>query len=142
MAIDDNLYAGENVLSRLHPSAWNYFWVYLIGVVLILTLACSPIGILVLIWAYMDSHATTYLITDRRLMREVGIMGKATSSTIYQKITDIHSSQSAIQSMLGIGDISINTAGGEGPEINIRGIGDMPSIKKEIEQAWAGGAKA
>lgn len=137
MAIEDNLYAGENVLSRLHPSPWNYFWVYMIGILLVLTVGCSPIGILVIIWAYMDNHATTYLITDRRLMREVGIMGKATSSTIYQKITDIRSSQSFMQRMFGIGDLYINTAGGEGPEFVMHGIGGMAAVKNEIERVWS-----
>ena len=145
MAIEDNMYSGERIVRKFHPSPFNFIWSYLLGVVLIIpglvTVICPIIGVVLIIYTELDRRSITYMITDKRIMKERGIFGKTNSSTIYTKITDIHSSQSAIQSMLGIGDISINTAGGEGPEINIRGIGDMPSIKKEIEQAWAGGAK-
>jgi len=142
MAIEDNLYSGEKIMRKFHPSFWNYWAWYLFAALCILFILPLLLGVLVIAWKELERRSTTYLITDKRLMKEVGILGKRSISTIYQKITDIRSSQSFIQGILGIGDISINTAGGEGPEMNIRGIGDMPAIKKEIEQAWSGGSKA
>lgn len=138
MAIEDNLYSGEKILKTFHPSPWNYWVWYLIAIFCIITILPFLLGVLIIIWKELERRATTYMITDKRVMKEVGILGKHTGSTIYKKITDVRGSQSAIQRMLGIGNIYVNTAGGEGPELVMRGIGNMPAIKKEIEQAWSG----
>ncbi|MDD5318130.1 MAG: PH domain-containing protein [Candidatus ainarchaeum sp.] len=143
MAIEDNLSSGEKVLRKFYPSFWNYWAWYLLGALLIfpgviLLVVPALVGILIILWKELARRGTTYLVTDRRIMKEVGITGKTTTSTIYQKVTDVRSSQSMIQRMLGIGDIYVNTAGGEGPEIVMRGIGDMPGVKRQIEEAWAG----
>lgn len=135
---DETVPRGEKAVRTFHPSFWNYWGWYLAALLCIITLLPFLLGILIIIWKELERRSTTYTITDKRVIKEVGILGKSTSSTIYQKITDVSSSQSFIQRMLGIGTVYINTAGGEGPEIIMRGIGDMPGVKKTIEDAWSG----
>jgi len=133
MGIEDNLHEGEKVFKKFHPSPLNYWFWYLLG---FFTIWFFFLGVLIIIWKEMERRKTTYLVTDKRIIKEVGIMGKRTTSTIYRKITDVHMTQSMIQRMLGIGNIILNTAGGEGPEIILSGIDNAPAVKKEIEKAW------
>jgi len=128
----------ETVIRAFHPSFWNYWGWYLAAVLCMLTIIGFLLGVIIVIWAELERRSTTYTITDRRVIKEVGILGKSTTSTIYQKITDVRTSQSFVQSILGIGNIAVNTAGGEGPELVMRGIGDMPGVKRLIEDAWSG----
>jgi len=137
MAGENTTYADEKIIREFHPSFWNYWGWYLVAVLCIITILPLLLGVLIIIWKEMERRSTLYIVTDRRVMKETGLLGKNTNSTIYKKITDVRSSQSAVQRLLGIGNIAINTAGGEGPEIVLRGIGDMPGVKKTIEQAWS-----
>ena len=116
MAIEDNLYAGEKVIRRFHPSPWSYWAWYLLAIFCVLLILPLPLGVIIIIWKELERRATTYMITNKRIIKEVGLLGKATSSTIYQRVTDIRSSQSFIQRLLGIGNIYINTAGERDPK--------------------------
>ncbi|VVC72211.1 Bacterial PH domain protein [uncultured archaeon] len=138
MGIEDNLSSGEKVVRKFHPSALNYWGWYAIGLVLILLILTSPIGLAVILYIELKRRGTTYLVTDRRIIKEVGIFGKASTTTIYSKITDIGMRQSAIQRIFGIGNIYIDTAGGDDMEIVIRGVGGVKRVKGEIEAAWSG----
>ncbi len=127
----------EKELLKFHPSRLNWWFWYLVAALCIITLIPLLIGLIVIIYIELRRSSTTYTVTDRRLVKEVGIMGKSTTSTIYKQITDIHMRQSFIQQLLGIGTIGINTAGTSGIEIMIRGIANAPQIKKTIEDAWS-----
>jgi uncharacterized membrane protein YdbT with pleckstrin-like domain len=139
--------AGEKVVRKFHPSPLYYWGWYLVGALLIfpgvlLLVVPAFLGMLAIAYAELERRAVTYTITDRRIVKESGIFGKHTASTIYARVTDVNSSQSFMQRMLGIGNLYINTAGSPGPEIVLRGIGGMGAVKADIERAWSASRNA
>ena len=136
MGIEANLYEGEQVVRKFHPSWKNYWFWYLLGVIMLITILFTIFGILLIIVVELERRSTTYLVTDKRVIAERGLLSKKTNSTLYNKITDIETSQSFFQRIFNIGSIQINTAGSTEPEIIVRGVSPLQGVKKEIETAW------
>jgi len=134
---DETAPKAEKEVLKFHPSRLNWWAWYLVAAFCILTILPLLLGLILIIYVELARASTTYTITDRRVIKEVGILGKSTTSTIYKQITDVHMKQSFIQQLLGIGTIGINTAGTSGMEILIAGIANAPGIKQTIEDTWS-----
>jgi uncharacterized membrane protein YdbT with pleckstrin-like domain len=119
------IYQAHPAMFRAHP-----FW-FILSVLLI---AAFGIGILILIYWYIQTRATALTVTDSDLMYERGILSKERTSVSINHVRSVNVMQSFVNRILGVGTIQISTAGDE-PEFT---IGDMPDphvIREAIAKA-------
>ena len=129
MAITEEIHKNEKIIKTIKPSRWTYLSAYLIG---ILTFWFF-LGIIFIVIAELLRRANTYYITSKRLIHEYTLLSRKTSSTSYDKIQDLHTTQNIIERIVGIGTIHINTAGTHFIEIKFKGVPDPFSVKRMID---------
>jgi hypothetical protein len=79
----------------------------LLGLVLLL------VGLGWLAYVYMEWYSQDYLVTNRRVIKVEGILGKRSADSSLEKINDAVLQQSLFGRMLGYGDLDIMTAAEE-----------------------------
>ena len=119
------IYQAHPAMFRAHP-----FW-FILSVLLI---AAFGIGILILIYWYIQTRATALTVTDGDLMYERGILSKARTSVSINHVRSVNVVQSFVNRILGVGTIQISTAGDE-PEFTIADMPDPHVIREAIAKA-------
>jgi len=131
MSISEELHTHEKILKQLTPSRWAFWGLYLIG---ILSIVLLGLGLIIILFTELIRRGTKYYLTDKRIIHEYQFLVRKTSSTLYEKIQDMHFTQGIIERIVGIGTIHINTAGTTFIEITLRGIQNPVPIKRLIEE--------
>jgi len=131
MTISEEMHKGEKIIKVMTPSRWAYFWLYLFGILLIVLLG---LGIIIIIITELVRRGNKFYITDKRLIHEYTFLSRKISSTLYDKIQDLHFTQGLIERIVGIGTIHINTAGTTFIEIKFIGVQNPVSVKRIIEE--------
>lgn len=111
----------------LTPSRKNYFWVYLIGVLLIPLL----IGIVVIWFINRKRNSTQYRITDTSISKTVE---ENKTELELVNILETSVSQTGVQKLLGIGDIKLKA---NVSELILEGIENPESFLEKIDTAIA-----
>jgi len=119
------IYEAHPAMFRAHP-----FW-FILSVLLI---AAFGIGILVLLYWYIKTRATTLTVTDNELTYERGILSKDRTSVSLKHVRSVHITQGFVNRILGVGIIQISTAGDE-PEFTIADMPDPYVIQEAIAKA-------
>ena len=119
------IYQAHPAMFRAHP-----FW-FILSVLLI---AAFGIGILILIYWYIQTRATALTVTDSDLMYERGILSKERTSVSINHVRSVNVVQSFFNRILGVGTIQISTAGDE-PEFTIADMPDPHVIREAIAKA-------
>jgi hypothetical protein len=78
-----------------------------------LGLALLLVGLAWLIYVYLEWYSQDYLVTNRRVLKVEGILGKRSADSSLEKINDAVLQQSLFGRMLGYGDLDIMTAAEE-----------------------------
>ena len=119
------IYQAHPAMFRAHP-----FW-FILSVLLI---AAFGVGILILIYWYIQTRATALTVTDSDLMYERGILSKERTSVSINHVRSVNVVQSFVNRILGVGTIQISTAGDE-PEFTIADMPDPHVIREAIAKA-------
>ncbi len=119
------IYQAHPAMFRAHP-----FW-FILSVLLI---AAFGVGILILIYWYIQTRATALTVTDSDLMYERGILSKERTSVSINHVRSVNVVQSFFNRILGVGTIQISTAGDE-PEFTIADMPDPHVIREAIAKA-------
>ena len=77
----------------------------------------------------------TYVITDSRVRRSVGIISRDESSVNLRDIRNVQLQQGPIQRLLGYGDVSFSTAGTGDVEIRFGKVSRPRRVKRMVEEA-------
>ncbi len=90
--------------------------------------ACAwPIAMIPLYFRY---HTLWYRFTDEGLATGVGILFRREQQLTYARMQDIHVSQNLLERWLGIGTVTVQTAGaGAGGNLTIVGIRDVEAVR-------------
>ena len=75
--------------------------------------------VLLLLWPlkrHLRNRLTKMIILDDRVRYETGFLGKTTRTFLISKVQDVTVHQRVGQRIFGVGDLSIETAGGSGRE--------------------------
>jgi uncharacterized membrane protein YdbT with pleckstrin-like domain len=122
----------ETVIYEAHPAMFRAhpFW-FILAVLLI---AAFGIGILILIYWYVQTRATALTVTDSDLLYERGILSKERTSVSLRHVRSVNVMQSFVNRILGVGTIQISTAGDE-PEFTIADMPDPHVIREAIAKA-------
>lgn len=134
MVIKDNLHKGEKIKKEISPHPLVNTIHYIIGGILILSIAGAIIGIPWIILAELIRRGNKYYITNKRVIHEYTFLSRKISSTNFNKIQDIHFTQGILQRLFKLGTIHINTAGTNLIEIKFKGVKYPWKIKKLIEE--------
>ena len=119
------IYEAHPAMFRAHP-----FW-FMLAVLLILAFG---VGILILLYWYIKTRATSLTVTDHELTYERGILSKDRTSVSLKHVRSVHVTQGFINRILGVGTIQISTAGDE-PEFTIADLPDPQVIREAIAKA-------
>ena len=132
MDIVKTLQKGEKVLKTIKPSrksfAGAYFWA------VILLPLFPPASLILILYVELKRNATTYYITNKKIIHEFSFLSRQIKTVPFKKIQDIHFFQNFIERLFSVGSVGINTAGSDCVEIVFRGISEPIKIKKLIEK--------
>lgn len=153
---------GEEVLWYSHPSFVMRLPKFLLGAVLIFaglgaaiyiyffqdwpielvygSLLMIPVGIGWIGWQMMVYKNTWYVITNRRVINKIGIVGRDTSSKPHREIVRVDVKVSTLDAIISrltaedIGDIVIRTADDTGKQFNLGRVPEVSLAESYIER--------
>lgn len=120
-------YDSINTLSSSPNFDFGPLWWIMIGIFIIII-----VPILFFYYLFYLKISNEYIFTNQRIVVKRGWLGTKTISIHYNRITDISITQSLIDRFLGIGALSISTAGQEGYHIILSHIAKPHQLKKEL----------
>ena len=160
-AMGINLHPGEQVLFEGHPSWRSILAFYLKGILgaallgvvvalvtrviddevnegLVFLVVLVVIALTVLV-GFIKRVATTYTITDRRLNIKRGLISREIQETRLERVQNVNYRQSAIQRMLGVGDVDFDTAAGDDYNFVFNGVADPSDVVHRVDVATGQG---
>lgn len=108
----------EKELARWHPSAMNFFWGILLGIVTLPVV----IGFFILGGILIAICCTDFRVTTHRVIIRTGLLAKTQKEIWIRDMRGASLEQGLWQRIVGIGDISIGTAATAGTEIRMFGV--------------------
>jgi uncharacterized membrane protein YdbT with pleckstrin-like domain len=136
MAIEDQLQVGEKILYRAHPSllplvgpgglaAMAGIGALLLGrlaaarsgpgwtALAAVAVAAAVVAVVALVVTgvrYLVIRSRDYVVTDRRVIRQIGILSKVSTDASLDKINNVEMRQTLLGRLLDYGDVEIDTA--------------------------------
>ena len=105
--IDESLIEGERVLHRARMTWWSQVGLIVLG---ILTLVVV-LGLLFLVWAWINMRSTEIAITNRRIIAKFGFIRRSTVEINLEKVEALRVEQSLMGRFLNYGTVYISGAG-------------------------------
>lgn len=127
----------ERLEKVLKPAPIAYIIGYIFGSIILIAginnnIYVSLFGALFIFILDIYRRSHKYYITNKRIIYSFHFLSSKYTQAYYSKIQDISLYRSFMDSILGIGNLKINTAGSGGHEINIRKIKSPKENKKLI----------
>jgi uncharacterized membrane protein YdbT with pleckstrin-like domain len=119
------IYEAHPAMFRAHP-----FWFILF----VLLIAAFGIGLLILLYWYIKTRATSLTVSDHELLYERGILSKERLAVSLRHVRSVQVNQSFVNRILGVGTIEISTAGDE-PEFTVEDLPDPHEVREAISRA-------
>ena len=105
--IDESLIEGERLLHRARLSWWSQTGLLILGLLLLVIV----VGLIFLIWAWVNMRSTEIAITNRRIIAKFGFIRRSTVEINLEKVEALRVEQSFMGRMLNYGTIFISGAG-------------------------------
>jgi uncharacterized membrane protein YdbT with pleckstrin-like domain len=118
--------AVAGVVSRLTEKHWEVSWI---------VAAIIIVGVIGTVLGQVRRIATTYAITDRRLVIETGIFSRDVHQTRLERIQNVNTRQTLIDRMLRIGDVAFDTAAEAGFQFAFNGVAEPDQIVRTVDRA-------
>jgi uncharacterized membrane protein YdbT with pleckstrin-like domain len=119
------IYKAHPAMFRAHP-----FWFILF----VLVIAAAGLGILILLYWYIKTRATSLTVTEHELLYEKGILSKERLAVSLRHVRSVQVNQGLVNRILGVGTIEIKTAGDE-PEFTVKDLPDPHEVREAISRA-------
>jgi uncharacterized membrane protein YdbT with pleckstrin-like domain len=114
------------VVSRLTQHHWRVWWI---------VAAIVIVGLIGVVIGQVRRIATTYAITDRRLVIETGIFSRDVHQTRLERIQNVNTNQTLLERILRIGDVNFDTAAEAGYQFSFSGIADPHEMVRTVDRA-------
>jgi uncharacterized membrane protein YdbT with pleckstrin-like domain len=133
----------ETIIKKLNPHPFYHLVFYFSGAGIFvagfffnwyLGIVGMLVGSLVFVLGEVSRRAETFYVLETGIAREYKLLTTSREFAEYGKIQNIKVRQSFIENMLGIGNIHIDTAGGERAEVNFHGVVDPYGIEHIIRE--------
>jgi uncharacterized membrane protein YdbT with pleckstrin-like domain len=151
MSVEDHLQVGEQVVHQAHVSRislipWLILAVALVaGGIVAFNLAADPLVgglallpavavVLLVLGKWVVLRSNEYILTDRRVIQQTGIVSKRSVDSRLDKINNVEHQQTLWGRLLGYGDVWIDTASETGTTM-FRQIADPLEFKRAILSA-------
>lgn len=121
--------SNESEVMLCRPATLHYFWAIVLGII---TIPLFLVGVLILVYVWIEIHYTTYTITTMRIIIRRGWIAKLQNEVWIKDMRAVNLVQGMWQRLIGVGNVSIGTAATAGTEISIVGIADPQVIIDEI----------
>lgn len=125
---DDDAFRNEREISVCHPSLKYYLGTFILGIVTLPVL----IGVYLLARVWIETHLTSYRITNLRIVVKRGWISKTQREIWIKDMRGANLIQNAWQRIIGIGDVSIGTAATAETEICLAGVNHPQEIVDQI----------
>ena len=128
--IDASLVAGETIVHRARVSWWSQFGLVLLG---LLTLVAFGLGLIFLIWAWINVRSTEIAITNRRVIAKFGFVRRSTVEINLEKVEALRVEQGFWGRILNFGTIFVT---GTGSSVEpIKNIADPLVFRRKFMEA-------
>jgi uncharacterized membrane protein YdbT with pleckstrin-like domain len=121
----------EVVLYDAHPAMFRNRPIFFVLGILTIPIVVGLVG---LIWWYLDSRSTTLTVTDRWTRLRRGLLSRDLSTVFHDDVRNVRVAQTFFQRLMGVGYVGISTAGQSGVEIEAHGMPDPVQIKEIIDR--------
>ncbi len=119
----------SEILYEANPSMIR---MYPFGTVLAILLIPVGIGILMLLWWYLQTKSDKLVIKTDEIVWEHGLISKQYTEISMSSLRSVRVNQSLLQRMLNAGNVEVYTAGDE-PELVIKGLPEPDRIREYIK---------
>lgn len=109
-----------------------------LGFILSVLLIAVGVGIIILLWWYLQTKASKLTVFENEIMFEKGLLSKERSEVNIDIVRTVRVKQSFFNRIFGVGEVQIFTAG-DNPEIVARGMPDPNRIRELIKLGQNGG---
>ena len=123
--VGTEIYKAHPAMFRAHP-----FWFILF----VLLIAAFGLGLLILLYWYIKTRATSLTVSEHELLYEEGILSKERLAVSLRHVRSVQVNQGFINRILGVGTIEIKTAGDE-PEFTVTDLPDPHEVRETISRA-------
>jgi len=110
-----------------------------LGFILAILLIPVAVGILILLWWFLQCKSTKLEFAGNDLVLEKGLLSKERMELDVRRIRSVNVYQSFFNRIFGVGKISIYTAG-DSPEIEVAGLPDPHELRTLIKAQQGAGA--
>lgn len=126
------LSVSERELGRFTPSMlaqepMRLFWLSM------LALFTCGFGLVFMLPWYLQLQHTVLTVTNRRVQLTTGWFTKASSELMLDHIRNVTLNQTALQRMVGAGDLGISSSGQSGVELQVKGIQRCDELKALVD---------
>ncbi len=123
----------ETVLYHEHPAMFQNAPVkFVLFVVLV---PVFGLGLALLFFWWLDTRAKALIVTEKRTILRRGIFSKSLNDIKNDDVRNIQVSQTFFQRIMGVGNISISSAGQSTVEIYAKGMPNPDSVRQFINQS-------
>jgi uncharacterized membrane protein YdbT with pleckstrin-like domain len=140
---------GERIVFEGHPS-WRstlgWYVEALLAVAFLVGIAAlagviswvlvAVVGVLAVVGiGWLKRAITVYVVTDRRLHIQRGLLMRRTQQTDLERVQNVNTSQSLWQRVLQIGTVDFDTAAGDDYDFRFAGVADPGAVVEAVDRA-------
>lgn len=120
----DTQYSEHPAMFKNHP----------LGFIIAVLLVPVAVGIIILLWWYLQCKSTKLEFVGNDLVLEEGLLSKSRTELNVERIRTVNVYQSFFNRIFGVGKIAIYTAGDD-PEIEVAGLPNPNDLRELIKAA-------
>ena len=151
------LHSGETPYFSGHPSwrgmfafhAWGVLGSIIVGAI-VFAVGSAAIGVaiavagslLTILIGIIRRFATTYTITDERLIIQRGILSKHMQQTRIDRVQNVNTNQGVFERLLRVGVVDFDTAGTTDSDFSFVGVANPGEIVTVVDRAQRAAATA
>lgn len=131
--------SNETIIKKVHPHPASFLGFYFAGIIsifvgFVVSWYFILGGVVVFILAEIVRRAETFCVLQSGVERRYHLLSTSKSFMEYDKIQNIEVRQSVLHRMLGVGNVHVDSAGGDNTEVNFIGVQHPYEIERIIRE--------